>query len=77
MFFGFASFVGFVSCVKFVNFVSFVGVKFLLTWSFIGYLGVCFVEPLYFQMTINPMFTHGLDVIEILGIVGWLVISIP
>uniref|UniRef100_K7KY31 C2 domain-containing protein n=1 Tax=Glycine max TaxID=3847 RepID=K7KY31_SOYBN len=31
-----------------------IGVKFLPTWSFIGYLRVCFVEPPYFQMTINP-----------------------
>ncbi|KAG5020901.1 hypothetical protein JHK87_016756 [Glycine soja] len=34
-----------------------IGVKFLPTWSFIGYLRVCFVEPPYFQMTINPVYS--------------------
>ncbi|RZB82930.1 C2 domain-containing protein At1g53590-like isoform X1 [Glycine soja] len=49
-----------------------VGVKFLPTWPFIGRLRVCFVEPPYFQMTVKPMFTHGLDVTELPGIAGWL-----
>lgn len=49
-----------------------VGVKFLPTWPFLGRLRVCFVEPPYFQMTVKPMFTHGLDVTELPGIAGWL-----
>ncbi|KAK7324447.1 hypothetical protein VNO77_28005 [Canavalia gladiata] len=49
-----------------------IGVKFLPTWPFLGRLRVCFVEPPYFQMTVKPMFTHGLDVTELPGIAGWL-----
>ncbi|XP_047177715.1 C2 domain-containing protein At1g53590 isoform X1 [Vigna umbellata] len=49
-----------------------VGVKFLSTWPFLGRLRVCFVEPPYFQMTVKPIFTHGLDVTELPGIAGWL-----
>ncbi|CAL5187240.1 unnamed protein product [Lathyrus oleraceus] len=49
-----------------------VGVKFLKTWPFLGRLRVCFVEPPYFQMTVKPIFTHGLDVTELPGIAGWL-----
>ncbi|CAJ1957832.1 unnamed protein product [Sphenostylis stenocarpa] len=49
-----------------------VGVKFLPTWPFLGRLRICFVEPPYFQMTVKPMFTHGLDVTELPGIAGWL-----
>ncbi|KAF3442294.1 hypothetical protein FNV43_RR16210 [Rhamnella rubrinervis] len=49
-----------------------VGVKFLREWPFIGRLRVCFVEPPYFQMTVKPIFTHGLDVTELPGIAGWL-----
>ncbi|TKY49284.1 C2 domain-containing protein [Spatholobus suberectus] len=49
-----------------------VGIKFLPTWPFLGRLRVCFVEPPYFQMTVKPMFTHGLDVTELPGIAGWL-----
>lgn len=49
------------------------GVKFLKTWPFLGRLRVCFVEPPYFQMTVKPIFTHGLDVTELPGIAGWLV----
>ncbi|MED6194644.1 hypothetical protein PIB30_030385 [Stylosanthes scabra] len=49
-----------------------VGVKFLRTWPFLGRLRVCFVEPPYFQMTVKPIFTHGLDVTELPGIAGWL-----
>ncbi|XP_025981409.1 C2 domain-containing protein At1g53590-like isoform X1 [Glycine soja] len=49
-----------------------VGVKFLPTWPFIGRLRVCFVEPPYFQMTVKPLFTHGLDMTELPGIAGWL-----
>ncbi|KAG4947260.1 hypothetical protein JHK87_043267 [Glycine soja] len=49
-----------------------VRVKFLPTWSFIGCLCVCFVEPPYCQIIVKPMFTHGLDVTELLGIAGWL-----
>lgn len=46
------------------------------TWPFISRLRVCFVEPPYFQMTVKPIFTHGLDVTDIPGIAGWLV-SVP
>ncbi|KAI3789512.1 hypothetical protein L2E82_02311 [Cichorium intybus] len=49
-----------------------VGVKFLPKWPFLGRLRVCFVEPPYFQMTVKPMFSHGLDVTEVPGIAGWL-----
>ncbi|XP_024028247.1 C2 domain-containing protein At1g53590 isoform X2 [Morus notabilis] len=49
-----------------------VGVKFLRDWPFIGRLRLCFVEPPYFQMTIKPIFSHGLDVTEVPGIAGWL-----
>lgn len=49
-----------------------VGVKFLRSWPFIGRLRVCFAEPPYFQMTVKPIFSHGLDVTEVPGIAGWL-----
>ncbi|TXG66636.1 hypothetical protein EZV62_007911 [Acer yangbiense] len=49
-----------------------IGVKFLRRWPFLGRLRVCFVEPPYFQMTVKPIFTHGLDVTELPGIAGWL-----
>ncbi|KAJ8616670.1 hypothetical protein MRB53_036042 [Persea americana] len=49
-----------------------VGVKFLRCWPFIGRLRVCFVESPYFQMTVKPIFRHGLDVTELPGIAGWL-----
>lgn len=49
--------------------------KFLREWPFIDRLRVCFVEPPYFQMTVKPLFTHGLDVTEVPGIAGWLVCS--
>ncbi|XP_042489735.1 C2 domain-containing protein At1g53590-like isoform X2 [Macadamia integrifolia] len=49
-----------------------VGVKFLREWPFLGRLRVCFVEPPYFQMTVKPIFSHGLDVTELPGIAGWL-----
>lgn len=48
------------------------GVKFLPNWPFIGRLRVCFVEPPYFQLTVKPIFAHGLDVTELPGIAGWL-----
>lgn len=50
-----------------------VGVKFLRRWPFLGRLRVCFAEPPYFQMTVKPIFTHGLDVAVLPGIAGWLV----
>lgn len=50
-----------------------VGVKFLPGWPFISRLRVCFVGPPYFQMTVKPIFTHGLDVTELPGIAGWIV----
>ncbi|KAI7746683.1 hypothetical protein M8C21_018295, partial [Ambrosia artemisiifolia] len=49
-----------------------VGVRFLPKWPFLGRLRVCFVEPPYFQMTVKPIFSHGLDVTEVPGIAGWL-----
>ncbi|XP_019059103.1 PREDICTED: C2 domain-containing protein At1g53590 isoform X3 [Tarenaya hassleriana] len=49
-----------------------VGVKFLRRWPFLGRLRVCFAEPPYFQMTVKPIFTHGLDVAVLPGIAGWL-----
>ncbi|KAM7260703.1 hypothetical protein ACFE04_011376 [Oxalis oulophora] len=49
-----------------------VGVKFLRNWPFLGRIRVCFVEPPYFQMTVKPIFTHGVDVTVIPGIAGWL-----
>ncbi|XP_021669401.2 C2 domain-containing protein At1g53590 isoform X2 [Hevea brasiliensis] len=49
-----------------------IGVKFLRHWPFLGRLRVCFAEPPYFQMTVKPIFTHGLDVTELPGIAGWL-----
>ncbi|XP_047333884.1 C2 domain-containing protein At1g53590-like [Impatiens glandulifera] len=48
------------------------GVKFLRHWPFLGRLRLCFVEPPYFQMTVKPLFSHGLDVTEVPGIAGWL-----
>ncbi|XVF18402.1 hypothetical protein REPUB_Repub11eG0018500 [Reevesia pubescens] len=49
-----------------------IGVKFVRQWPFLGRLRVCFAEPPYFQMTVKPIFTHGLDVTELPGIAGWL-----
>lgn len=49
-----------------------VGVKFIRKWPFLGRVRLCFVEPPYFQMTVKPIFTHGLDVTELPGIAGWL-----
>ncbi|XP_050368771.1 C2 domain-containing protein At1g53590-like isoform X2 [Argentina anserina] len=48
------------------------GVKFLRKWPFLGRVRLCFVEPPYFQMTVKPIFTRGLDVTEVPGIDGWL-----
>ncbi|KAJ7981942.1 C2 domain containing protein [Quillaja saponaria] len=49
-----------------------IGVKFLQGWPFLERLRICFIEPPYFQMTVKPIFTHGLDVTELPGIAGWL-----
>ncbi|XP_062011842.1 C2 domain-containing protein At1g53590-like isoform X2 [Rosa rugosa] len=49
-----------------------IGVKFLRRWPFLGRLRICFIEPPYFQMTVKPIFTHGLDVTVLPGIAGWL-----
>ncbi|XP_054815118.1 C2 domain-containing protein At1g53590-like isoform X2 [Prosopis cineraria] len=49
-----------------------IGIKFRQTWPLLSRLRVCFVEPPYFQMTVKPIFTHGLDVTEVPGIAGWL-----
>jgi Ca2+-dependent lipid-binding protein len=50
-----------------------VGVKFVRGWPFLGRVGLCFVEPPYFQMTVKPLINHGFDVTEFPGISGWLV----
>ncbi|KAK2637530.1 hypothetical protein Ddye_032322 [Dipteronia dyeriana] len=47
-----------------------IGVKLFRRWPFLSCLKVCFVEPPYFQMTVKPIFTHGLDVTELPGIAG-------
>ncbi|XP_008811541.2 C2 domain-containing protein At1g53590-like isoform X2 [Phoenix dactylifera] len=49
-----------------------VGMKFLRQWPFLGRVRVCFLEPPYFQMTVKPIFNHGIDVTELPGIAGWL-----
>lgn len=49
-----------------------VGVKFLRKWPFLGRVRLCFAEPPYVQMTVKPIFTHGIDVTELPGISGWL-----
>lgn len=49
-----------------------VGVKFLRKWPFLGRMRLCFAEPPYFQMTVKPIFTHGIDVTELPGVAGWL-----
>ncbi|KAK2642226.1 hypothetical protein Ddye_023989 [Dipteronia dyeriana] len=45
----------------------FTRMKLIRRWLFLGRLRVCFV---YFQMTMKPIFTHGFDVTELLGIDG-------
>ncbi|TQD90263.1 hypothetical protein C1H46_024180 [Malus baccata] len=49
-----------------------IGVKFLRRWPFLGRVRLCFIQPPYFQMTVKPIFTHGLDVTVLPGIAGWL-----
>ncbi|TYI32499.1 hypothetical protein ES332_A04G067900v1 [Gossypium tomentosum] len=49
-----------------------IGVKFLRQWPFLCRLRLCFVELPYFQMTVKPIFNHGLDVTEVPGISAWL-----
>ncbi|KAL5221410.1 hypothetical protein ABZP36_026123 [Zizania latifolia] len=49
-----------------------IGVKFVRGWPFLGRVRLCFVEPPYFQMTVKPLISHGLDVTEFPGISGWL-----
>ncbi|XP_068665067.1 C2 domain-containing protein At1g53590-like isoform X2 [Aristolochia californica] len=49
-----------------------VGMKFLRKWPFLGRCRVCFVEPPYFQMTVKPIFSHGVDVTDVPGFAGWL-----
>ncbi|KAI3969675.1 hypothetical protein MKX01_020236 [Papaver californicum] len=48
-----------------------VGVKFLREWPYLGRMRLCFREPPYFQMTVKPIFSRGIDVTEIPGIAGW------
>lgn len=50
-----------------------IGLKFLRKWPFLGRLRLCFVEAPFFQVTVKPIFSHGLDVTEIPGISGWVV----
>ncbi|KAG4192415.1 hypothetical protein ERO13_A07G155726v2 [Gossypium hirsutum] len=49
-----------------------IGVKFLRQWPFLSRLRLCFVELPYFQMTVKPIFNHGLNVTEVPGIAAWL-----
>lgn len=49
-----------------------VGVKFMSKWPYISRLRICFAEPPYFQMTVKPLFNHGVDVTELPGVAGWL-----
>lgn len=49
-----------------------VGLKFIPEWPFLKCVSVCFIEPPHFQMTVKPIFQHGLDVSELPGIAGWL-----
>ncbi|KAK4753144.1 hypothetical protein SAY87_021942 [Trapa incisa] len=49
-----------------------IGVKFVQQWPFLERLRICFAEPPYFQMTVKPIFNHGIDVTEVPGIAGWL-----
>ncbi|KAI4321782.1 hypothetical protein MLD38_035125 [Melastoma candidum] len=49
-----------------------IGMKFIPTWPFIGRLRLCYVEPPYFQMTLKPLSTFGLDFAEFPGVSGWL-----
>lgn len=49
-----------------------VGVRFLKERPFVKRIRLCFEEVPYFQMTVKPIFSHGLDVAELPGIAGWL-----
>ncbi|KAK8950203.1 C2 domain-containing protein [Platanthera guangdongensis] len=49
-----------------------VGLKFIQHWPFIGRLRVCFIEPPYVQVTVKPIFHHGLDVADLPGIASWM-----
>lgn len=49
-----------------------VGVRFLREKPFIKRIRLCFEEVPYFQMTVKPIFSHGVDVAELPGIAGWL-----
>ncbi|OIW19900.1 hypothetical protein TanjilG_28771 [Lupinus angustifolius] len=46
--------------------------KFIQARPYLSRVRVCFAEPPYFQMTVKPIFTRGLDVTELPGIAGWL-----
>ncbi|KAH9311905.1 hypothetical protein KI387_026940, partial [Taxus chinensis] len=49
-----------------------VGVKFIRDWPFMKRLRISFEDVPYFQMTVKPIFNHGLNVTELPGIAGWL-----
>uniref|UniRef100_A0A0D6R1E3 C2 domain-containing protein n=1 Tax=Araucaria cunninghamii TaxID=56994 RepID=A0A0D6R1E3_ARACU len=49
-----------------------IGVKFLKEWPFVKRVRVSFQDVPYFQLTVKPIFSHGLDVTELPGIAGWL-----
>ncbi|KAG0461180.1 hypothetical protein HPP92_021477 [Vanilla planifolia] len=49
-----------------------VTVKFIEHWPFLGRVRVCFIGPPYLQMTVKPMFHHGIDVTDLPGIASWL-----
>eukprot|EP00249_Psilotum_nudum_P017241 c26229_g1_i1 orf=519-2684(-) len=48
------------------------GVKFSDDWPFLDRVRICFESTPDVQMTIRPIFHHGVDVSEIPGIAGWM-----
>ncbi|KAI3982442.1 hypothetical protein MKX01_041280 [Papaver californicum] len=49
-----------------------VGLKFIPQYPYLGCLRLCFAEPPYFQITVKPIFNHGIDVTEFPEIAGWM-----
>ncbi|KAE8691836.1 C2 domain-containing protein [Hibiscus syriacus] len=62
----------FKECRTFFGSARFIWFEVCSAMAFLGHLRLCFVEPPYFQMTVKPIFTHGLDVTEVPGIDKWL-----
>ncbi|KAK8925785.1 C2 domain-containing protein [Platanthera zijinensis] len=55
-----------------------VGLRFIQHWPFIGRLRVCFIKPPYVQVTVKPIFHHGLDVADLPELLaGWTKLSMP